>query len=763
MYQCENQQYRYEVRLIEKGIVRVRMARTGANYIETLFSRYHVIEEKGDLKMKMTDEPERCTLTADDLSVVIDKASGKVCLSGKTVSLTVKISCKEGGRQGNEGFRLEIPMDKEERLFGLGDESRNHIARRGTKSRLDMSNIASYGPIPYLMSTGGWGILVNSTYAQDYDLGATDPDQIVMDIPEGSADFYVFLPENGKLPDIIRMYASISGFPIMMPKSFYGVTYIMNERSNARYLLDDCLRFRERDIPLDMVSLEPNWMTKSYDYSTEKAWDPERFFIPTWEPVNTSSKDTFFYPLRQMGFKLSLWLCMNYDLFWEEERKIGQPTEPTNIIYPFGEDAMIKDPRLVNAKYVDKITKRDEAWFEHLKKFVDNGVSAFKLDASAQVRHHPDRLWACKFTDKEAHNIYPVLYVRQMQEGFTEHTNGRRAIIFTPCLSVGTQKHAASWSGDTGGGPKTLVSMLNFGLCGHSNVACDMEDSPASMHYGFLSPWSKYFGWDNWKQPWYLGQEKEQLFRRYAKLRSSLFPYIYSMSHYAAQTAMPVARALCLMDQDNPAYDEIKNEYWFGDKFLVGAFDMHLTLPSGRFYDYFTGEIIEGGREIDYRIPENWGGALFVKEGAIFVTMEPRKYVEEKVSNHYDINIYHGKDDSFVMVDDDGYTYDYKSGAMTCTPMSIENSNDSGFDVVLGRRQGEFFGRERRPDAMPSEPEIPGMPSMEAFRVVFHTCKPAQVTLDGEAIALKEEDGKTVFEISAELHEKKDLRFAVQL
>ena len=40
------------------------------------------------------------------------------------------------------------------------------------------------------------------------------------------------------------------------------------------------------------------------------------------------------------------------------------------------------DEHLADDVYMDKITKRDEDWFEHLKKFVDNGASAFKLDGS---------------------------------------------------------------------------------------------------------------------------------------------------------------------------------------------------------------------------------------------------------------------------------------------------------------------------------------------------------------------------------------------
>lgn len=80
---------------------------------------------------------------------------------------------------------------------------------------------------------------------------------------------------------------------------------------------------------------------------------------------------------------------------------------------------------------------RDTPWFDHLRKFVDNGASAFKLDGAFQVNDHPDRLWGGKYFDDEVHNVYPTIYVKQMQEGFADQTDGRRACIYTACFYAG--------------------------------------------------------------------------------------------------------------------------------------------------------------------------------------------------------------------------------------------------------------------------------------------------------------------------------------
>ena len=105
---------------------------------------------------------------------------------------------------------------------------------------------------------------------------------------------------------------------------------------------------------------------------------------------------------------------------------------------------------------------------------MDDGAQAFKMDGANQVLFHPDRKWRNGMDDAEMHNLYPVLLAKQMSRGYGDYT-GRRAMIYTACGYAGTQQYAATWAGDTGGGEKPLVSLLNHGLSGHSNTSCDMQ------------------------------------------------------------------------------------------------------------------------------------------------------------------------------------------------------------------------------------------------------------------------------------------------
>lgn len=739
-----------ELRAFGDGIVRIRVTHRG-EFHESLMNRYNVVRDGKEVDAAFTEDASSAVLSSEHIGVTVDKTSG--CISVVGAAAPIELGFVPGERRG---FQISVSLDETERLFGLGDESRESIARRGTTARMDVKNVVSYGPIPFIMSSNGWGILFNCTFAHTYDLGKTDPTKIVMDSPKGTPDIYIFIPKSGTLADILELYTRVSGRAMVLPKSSYGYTFVLNEQTNAREMLWDAKMFRREDIPCDTLGLEPQWMSKIYDTSVEKKWDDDRFYLPTWFEENQSGTWTFFYNLREMGYKLSLWLCNDYDLLYEEEREVGERAQTEGLFHYSYEGASILDPHFEHPRYQDQTTVRDEPWFDHLRKFVDNGAAGFKLDGAFQVNDHPDRLWGGKYFDDEVHNFYPVIYVKQMQNGFNDQTDGRRAFIYTACVYAGSQRYAASWAGDTGGGYDTVIAMLNYGLSGHVNVSCDMEVTcKEGIHYGFLSPYTQQLGWRNWQQPWFLREELEDMIRYYAKLRSSLFPYIYSMAHKANRTGMPLARALSLMYQDHPEYDYVTNTYMFGDSLLVAVFDMNVTLPEGMWYDFFTGEKYEGGRTVEYKIPEGKGGALFVKAGAVIPMSESARCVEDISTDHYDLAIYPGADGSFTLVEDDGYTFDYENGGTADTIISVTDSTESSFTLTVGQRTGSFAGREKRAEGRyrESDPEIKGMGEAASFTVRIKHTEARTVSANGENVELRYDNGDTVFEIPASMRQ----------
>ena len=725
----------------------------GAFHIQTNGKSHGMLSRYGFLTDSLTKSYAECAAEITANGVVMRGAKREVDVRVEEISLG--------------GYRLDIPLTKKERLFGIGDANRDGLSFRGKTIGIWIKNVISYGPLPLLISSDGWGILINSTFRQKFDIGDSDKDMLSIFVSEDKPDFYLFTANCMK--DIISEITDVTGKPQMLPAFGYGLTFVENERvTGAKELLDDIRKMREEAIPCDVFGLEPSWMQTYYDFSNDKKWDPEKFYLNYWAPQNQSGEGTFFAPMRYMGMQLSLWLCEDYDLIYEEERRANASliddktqTSEENDKEMFNKNFEFLDYHLSGKVYDVKHTKIDEAWFEHLKKFVDNGAACFKLDGSNQVLEHPQRAWAEKYFDKEVHNIYPVVLAKQMHEGFRDHT-GRRSMIYSAGGYVGIQKYAATWAGDTGGGPRTLVSCMNYAMCGHTNTSCDMSlTDPKAIHYGFLQSWSQINGWASHKLPWYLQKSTEAMIKSYSELRSSLFPYIYSTAHNAAVTGVPILRPLPLVYENTDRFDSVTNAYMLGDGLYVGAFDMNLSLPDGKWIDYFTGKEYSG--DITYEIPEGKGGALFAKAGSIIGTMTPQLFINER-EHDYIIRVFPGADASFTLYEDDGFTYGYMDGEYAETLFTLTDNSDTGCTIGVNMREGSFPGRPDNGHDIynNSIPKIDGIPSLRDMKIAVHNPSVKSVTLDGKAVDFEIADGVCIFTLKAEDHAKKNLKFDVE-
>ncbi len=587
------------------------------------------------------------------------------------------------------GFRVRFALPPETRFFGLGDQTRERIDQRGTKGDLWIRNVTGYIPIPLVVSSDGFGLLFNTTRRLFFDLGATSSDWFGFEAEEASLDYYFLYGPTP--PEIMDRYTQLTGRPMLPPRWALGLWFICRTQADAREFTDDCLNFRREGIPCDVIGLEPGWMAKNYDFSVDKEWHPERFPIPSYSRV----RHTFFSAARQMGFKPGLWLCCDYDLSYEEERHVDPAlkaaetdSEEARAKAAFAEGHEV-DEHLGHPRRMDPWTRPEEPWFEHLKKFVDEGAHWFKQDGANQVLDHPDRLWGNGMTDDEMHNLYPLLYSRQMYQGFREHT-GRRTFTFTPAGWAGLQAWTGTWTGDTGGEEGPLVACLNLSLSGHGLSTCDMEVTrPEGIHFGFFLAWAQLSSWNYWRHPWLQGERLQAIFTDYARLRYRLLPYLYSCAWEAHTTGIPMLRAMPLSWPDDPESYACLRQYMLGPSLLVGGFTERVYLPEGDWYNAWTGERIAGEGWVEPTVPEDRGGPLLAPAGAIIPMGPEMDYVGQRPDDELTIHIFAGAPGRFVLYEDDGNSFAFEEGAYRTQEISHEPTED-GLHVVMEEAQGDF-------------------------------------------------------------------------
>ena len=674
-----------QVEKLTDRLVRVREKDSAGS----LLNRYKILEEFKPLSTETVD--------ADEVEVAGWKVSVK----------------KEG-----KGFRLSFPLEKDERVYGLGDANRDCLERRGGRYEIYVANVTSYIPIPMVMTSRGRGVLLNVTERNVFDIGKADPDAMIVSAEGVEADFYVFTGKDYR--EMLDVYTSLSGRPALLPAFAFGFAYVANQWVDMFGLVDEADRFRQADLPCDILGLEPGWMEYFYDSTTKKSWNTGRFSFPYWCKPKRHDL-TWIGGLERMGFKLSLWLCMNYDLFvFEEACAEGRDSVQASVGRQSAEPGKVEDVFIDEridggvsgkgaaetvklARIDDKVTalRRKPAyrpdgltgqkedgkapWFKHLTKFVDRGARCFKLDGSEQVREFGDRIWAGKIDNAKAHNAYTMVYAKQMAEGYETYM-GRRAMVYSAGGYAGVQRYVATWAGDTGGGVKPLVSVLNLAMSGHPNQSCDMSifDS-RSVHFGVFAPWCQQNNWDYFQQPWYQDAEGLAMFRDYIHLRYRLFPYLYGTAAVAARTGWPIMRPLAFAYPEVADYANEVGTYMLGDALLVSSFVDYVKIPEGTWYEWRTGKAEVGPKTVPVEVTPMWGGALYVKAGSIVPMWPKKQHIDRGWNDVVELHVWPGADGTAELYEDDGDSLAYRTGASSSIPLSLRDGK-----LTIGARKGSF-------------------------------------------------------------------------
>lgn len=731
------------VEACSESIFRIKVS-PRKDFTESLMERYELIKtDWSDVKTDISDKGGVWTLKTPEYSLAINKKTGvmtvKDAKGGKVIRevrflpekeglcgemrsfinekyADLKVADNGGGIIGDDNGKfgevdkheipaadavsiLSISMEDGERFYGGGSTSRDHIQHRGEFLRMWTTYQQTEIPMPFMMSSRGWGVYNNSTRKSFFDIGSQQKSKFNIINTFDEADFYLMMGKD--MPAVLNEYTLVTGRTYVLPKWAYGLCFGPNMREEQFDILNDAVRFRQFDVPCDVFWLEPQWMEKRYDFSTKKKWNYDRFSPePYWlqdQYPKTMHNRLFIGKLRSMGFHLGLWLCEEYDLSIQEEDIIAERTG-------------------------GKLSGQ-EHWMDHLTVFMDQGVEGFKLDPARTIDNHTNWEYYNGRTDKEMHNLNQVLLPKQMRELGRKY-NGKRTWHHYCGGWSGTQRWTASTSGDNGGGKTALYDQLNLGMSGFLNTSCDVMSVPRELemqglHFGLFLPWVQINSWFSMMHPFYYAKEEQDIYRFYVKLRYSLAPYIYSMALEAAQNGMPIVRSMPLCFPEDRNCDDMTYQYMFGDNFCVGIFTNEIYLPKGTWTDAWSGEkIVSKGETFTREYPSDRAGLLFIREGAIIPTQPDVEYLGARPFDRVILKVYPHGDSAYTMLDDDGESYEYENGGVAST-LFESHERDGGVEVVVNPVQGSFKG-------MPSEREY-------SFRIQRDS-RPASVSLNGAAV-----------------------------
>src|SRR6202012_5694915 len=93
-----------------------------------------------------------------------------------------------------------------------------------------------------------------------------------------------------------------------------------------------------------------------------------------------------------------------------------------------------------------------------------------------------------------------------------------------------------------------------------------------------------------------------------------------------------------------------------------------LYLPNAKWYDFWIGSKLDGGRMISSATPLEFM-PVYVRAGSIVPLGPDQEWSTEKPEDPIELRVYPGADGDFTIYEDENDTYDYEKGAYATIPL----------------------------------------------------------------------------------------------
>ena len=505
-------------------------------------------------------------------------------------------------------------------------------------------------------------------------------------------DYTVF---TGSADEIIASYREATGEVPMLPSWALGYIHCRERFHNQEELLATARRFREEQIPIDLIVQDWQYWGK-YGWNAMK-FDEENYPDPT-EMVND---------LHDMDIKLMLSVWSKID----PSSEVGKEAEQRGLYIP-------------ETTWIDFFDNEASGfyWENFSSKLLPIGIDAWWQDATEPENDDLEgrRIMKGAEPGERYRNIYPNMVNKTVYEGLRQDDPGRRAMIFTRSGFSGIQKYGAVlWSGDVGNDWQTLRYQISAGLnfvatglpwwtydAGGFFRPRDQYSNPEYIERlirwvqaGTFLPLMRVHGYMSNTEPWNYGPEAQRIITDYIRLRYKFMPYIYSEAAQVTFNGSTIMRPFVFDFPDDQEALKQDASYMFGKSLLIspvtegGVSEWKVYLPENEsgWYDWWTGEKLDGGQYIQAKVDIETI-PVYVKGGSIIPTGPVKQHVAEKSDDPVVINIYPGDDASFTLYEDEGVNYNYEKGAYSNIEMDWD---DESRTLTIDKREGSFSGMQK--------------------------------------------------------------------
>jgi alpha-D-xyloside xylohydrolase len=606
-------------------------------------------------------------------------------------------------------------LDKQEAIYGLGQQQDGFMNRRGKSILLVQENTKI--AIPFFQSVKGYGLYWDNYSATRF---TDDFNGTTFSSERGDAIDYYFLYGESIDGTIARM-RDLTGQAPLFPLWTWGYWQSKERYVSRKELVEIVKRYRNLKIPLDGIIQD--WQY----WSTDNAyWNAIEFGNPEFPNPRRMVKD-----IHQINAHVIISVWPSFGL----KTKPYQVFKEKGLLLDFESFPAADSVRVYDAFHPDA---RAIYWDFMNKNLFSIGIDGWWLDATeAEYIHITEKQLDQKTglgTFRDVRNAFPLLSIQGVYENERKVTEEKRVFILTRSAFAGQQRYAStSWSGDIDGDWETfrkqIPAGLNFSLCAipywntdiggfwvrdNSSVNADYRELYVRwLQFGAFSPMMRSHGANTPREIWQFGQKGDWAYdaiEKFIRLRYRLLPYHYSLSWEVTSRSGSIMRMLSMDFSHDKKVHDMGTEYLYGRSLLVvpvtqafystgektnACINFSRTqvcsvyLPQGAdWYDFWTNEKLSGGTSLQRETPIDIM-PLYVKAGSIIPLGEAVQYASESNWENLELRVYPGADAEFILYEDERDNYNYEKGFYSTIQIRWD---DAAHTLTFGNRRGEFPG-----------------------------------------------------------------------
>ncbi|XP_010255723.1 PREDICTED: uncharacterized protein LOC104596335 isoform X2 [Nelumbo nucifera] len=547
------------------------------------------------------------------------------------------------------------------------------------------------------------GVLADTTRRCEIDLRK---ESIIKFAASASYPVITFGPFASPTAVLISLSHAI-GTVFMPPKWSLGYHQCRWSYDSDAKVLKIARTFREKGIPCDVIWMDIDYMDgfRCFTFDKERFSDPKSL-------VND---------LHRNGFK-AIWML-----------DPGIKHEEGYFVYDSGSENDIWIQKADGKPFVGEVwpgpcvfpdftQEKARLWWSKLvKEFISNGVDGIWNDMNepaifktvtktmpeSNIHRGDDALGGYQ-NHRHYHNVYGMLMARSTYEGMKMADENKRPFVLTRAGFIGSQRYAATWTGDNLSNWEHLhmsISMvLQLGLSGQPLSGPDIGGFAGNatpklfgrwMGVGVMFPFCRGHSETDTidHEPWSFGKECEEVCRLALLRRYRLIPHIYTLFYMAHTKGTPVASPTFFADPKDPSLRTIENS------FLLGPLLVHASTLPGQGSDELQPLLPKGiWLPFDFNDSHPDLPTLYLQGGSIIPVGPPLQHVGE-ASPTDDLTLIvaldeHGKAEG-VLFEDSGDGYEFSQGGYLLT-YYVAELQSSVVTVKVSRTEGSWNRPKRQ-------------------------------------------------------------------